>query len=117
VSACLRAESASSCCLDVGGELLLQMARSHCGNVRRDLFLRGRLTLRELEVQEFTMRVSVVHLSEAATKRVSAGEKSGELRLFCAEEVDQDVLVQVVDLDVLCGCQLVAERMSRLRAR
>jgi hypothetical protein len=63
------------------------------------------------------LEVSVVHLGEAATKRVSAGEKSGELRLFWAEEVDQDVLLQVVDLDVLCGCQCVTERMSRLRAR
>jgi hypothetical protein len=75
----LRAESANSCCLDVGGELLLQMTRSHCGNVRRELFLRGRLKLRELEVQEFTMRVSVVHLSEAATKRVSVDEESGRV--------------------------------------
>ena len=60
--------------------MLGKLARSHCSDVRRELLLvrtvevyeesACRLELRELDEEE-------VHLSEAATKRVSAGEKSG----------------------------------------
>ena len=88
---------------DEGGELLLQMARSHCGDVRRELLRRGRLKLRELDV-------SGVHLSEAATKRVSAGEKSGRWGSLGRGSRSRSASGTVlVDLDVLCGCQFVTE--------
>ena len=64
---------------------LEKLARSHCGNVRRELLRRGRLKLRELDV-------SGVHLGEAATKRMSAGDvvRRAVAGALWAEEVDRD---------------------------
>jgi hypothetical protein len=101
--------------------VLHRFARSHCSDVQRGLLLvrivevyeesACRLELRELFEEE-------VHLSEAATKRVSAGEKSGRWGSLGRRSRSRTASGTVhVDLDVFCGCQCVTEKMSRLRTR